>query len=101
MMGGLPATVAALAINPPLGILIGVATVLAWKYGTSKQAEEDADALAASVSRDAGMRAAMLAEARAKWDEEFEHLTAKCECGDVSEEEGEALFEALIDRWPE
>lgn len=41
LMAGLPATLGLLFVNLPLALIVGAATFVAWKVGSSKEAEED------------------------------------------------------------
>lgn len=43
MLCGIPATLGALFVNPPLAMLLGIATFVAWRVGVHKEAEAEFD----------------------------------------------------------
>ncbi|MGO4700259.1 hypothetical protein [Dyella sp. 2RAB6] len=101
VFAGIPAALAGLAAFFPLGLLIAIAAVAAYKHGD--RLEKQADALRAdreaSYRRDERER--QLQPARANWDSELEELHRLEENGTIGADEAHERFLALVDRYPQ
>lgn len=100
VFAGIPAALAGLAAFFPLGILIAIGAIAAYKHGD--RLEKEADALRADLDTRYRQeeRERQLQPARASWDSELEELHLLEENGTIGADEAHERFLALVDRYP-
>lgn len=100
MLCGLPATLVTLAAAPPVGLALLGATVVAFKHGNDLDAEAALEEREKQDRYARDERAKRLEAARTAWDAELEALNQAYDNGEISDEENDARFDELVDRYP-
>jgi hypothetical protein len=104
LFGGVPAALAVMVAAPPVGIALLGASALAFAHGRKLEQLADFDRHSEEVREATELRERQREEElqalRGEWDREEELLYVARDTGAISEEEFDAKWDELMDRWP-